>query len=188
MSIPGLFIEYLISGALALIWIYRFIPEDWVSKLQTAHIPLLALGLYIVGMAIDFFAWILTSHTKEGLRRWYDEGKGFRPQNLLTIFKGKNPKQQLRVSFREIKFAVYAPEVAKEAAMRSSRDRVARGAIINSILFTSIIPNHRLIGGGFILTSIAMWLTFEVASYSYEVKAEKIIDQKIEMDNRNAST
>src|SRR5215208_5913105 len=92
MTIPGLFIEYLIVGALALIWLYPLLPEPWVSKLQPAHLPLLALGLYVVGMVIDFFAWILTSYIKGGLRAWAEEGHKYTPKALVKILKGGGGK------------------------------------------------------------------------------------------------
>jgi len=186
MTIPGLFIEYLIVGALALIWLYKLLPEQWVSKLllQPAHLPLLALGLYVVGMVIDFVAWILTSYIKAGLRAWAEEGHTYTPKELVKILKGGGGKvKRGSITSRQIYLAIHAPEAAKEAAMRSSRDRIARGAIINSILFTTFaLPSQKYIGVLMILIFSIMWVNFELSSYSYEMKAEQLVKEKIESD------
>ena len=182
MTIPGLFIEYLIVGALALIWIYPLLPGSWGAKLQPAHLPLFALGLYVVGMIVDFFAWILTSHIKGGLRAWAEAGHKYTLKELFKILKGQGGKiERGSDTSRQIRLAIYAPEAAKEAAMRSSRDRIARGAIINSILFTIIaLPGRRFIGGLMILTFFVMWVNFELSSYSYVMKAERLVKERIE--------
>ncbi len=93
---------------------------------------------------------------------------------------------------RQAKFAIYAPELSRESAMRSSRDRIARGAIINSIIATIIVIWLHfdlwfvIIGCSFILISILMWIGFERISYAYELNAEKAVDLKIEYDkNKN---
>ncbi len=181
MTIPGLFIEYLIVGALALIWIYPLLPEPWVSKLQPAHLPLLALGLYVVGMVIDFFAWILTSYIKSGLRAWAEDGHKFAPRELGKILQGAGGRfRRGSIMSRQIYLAIHAPEAAKEAAMRSSRDRIARGAIINSILFTIFaLPSRKYIGALMILVFFIMWINFEVASYDYERRAEELVKKKL---------
>ena len=181
MTIPGLFIEYLIVGALALIWIYRLVPDDWASKLQPAHLPILALGLYVVGMVIDFFAWILTSYIKSGLRAWAEGGHIYTPKELVKILKGGGDKfKRGSITSRQIYLAIHAPEAAREAAMRSSRDRIARGAIINSILFTIFaLPNRKYIGLLMILIFFMMWVNFELSSYSYEMRAEQLVKEKI---------
>ena len=72
--------------------------------------------------------------------------------------------------------------------MRSSRDRIARGAIINSILFTIFaLPSRKYIGVLMILIFSTMWVNFELSSYSYEMKAERLVKDKIASDKINAS-
>ena len=189
MTIPGLFIEYLIVGALALIWIYPLLPEPWTSKLQPAHLPLLALGLYVVGMVIDFFAWVITSYIKSGLRAWAEEGHKYAPKELVKILKGGRGRvKRGNITSRQIYLAIHAPEAAKEAAMRSSRDRIARGAVMNSILFTMFaLPSRRYIGLLMILIFFIMWVNFELSSYSYEMKAEQLVKEKIESNKIKVS-
>src|SRR4030095_216733 len=128
------------------------------------------LGLYLVGMAIDFFAWALTRPIKHQIRKRAERRYGI--ESKLTHGSGV---------VRQAKFAIYAPELAKEAAMRSSRDRIARGAIINSILAT-IFFLPVLVGIALILTSILMWAGFEHVSYSYELKAEEALNEKLQRE------
>jgi len=121
-------------------------------------------------MAIDFFAWALTMPIKRQIRRRTEKRYGI----------DGNWAHGSGVA-RQAKFAIYAPELAKEANMRSSRDRIARGAIINSTLATIFylpIP----VGIGFILISLLMWAGFERLSYSYELKAEQILNEKIKRE------
>ena len=188
MAIPGLFIEYLIVGALALIWIYPLLPEQWLSKIQPTLLPLLALGLYVVGMLIDFCAWIVTGYIKNGLRAWAEGGHKYSFKEMSKVFRGGGKFRRGSVISRQIYLTIHAPEVAKAAAMRGSRDRIARGAIINSILFTVVVlPDRRYIGVLMIVVSFLMWVYFELSSYDYEVKAERLVRAKVEADKNKAS-
>ncbi|HEV7376606.1 MAG TPA: hypothetical protein VGN95_17975 [Pyrinomonadaceae bacterium] len=181
MNVPGLLVEYLISGALALIWIYPL----WVApilkryNLETIpplYLPIFALGLYLIGMAIDFYAFILLRPIK-----YYVRGR------LEKRYKINSPEGHGKTAARNAKLWLYSPELAKEVAMRSSRDRIARGAIINSVLATIfVLPAGIVIF--LILTSSIMWAFFEYWSYSFEVKAELALDRKIENDSNKHRT
>lgn len=173
MALPGLLIEYLIVGSLALTWLYPFLERAGFAWISPSYLPLMVIGLYVIGMIIDFYAFLLLRPAKRRVRARVDQR-----------YNIADPKVPGRTPARAAKFLLYAPEVAKEVAMRSSRDRIARGAIINAILAT--VLNHRVVpiwlGGFLIITSLAMWLLFEYLSYSYEVKAEQILDEKLKSD------
>jgi hypothetical protein len=188
MTVPGLFIEYLIVGALALIWIYPLLHDRGLPQLQPAHLPLLALGLYVVGMVVDFLAWILTSYLKRGLRAWADGGHQYSWEEILKILKGGAGSNSKRgsITSRQVYLAIHAPEAAKEAAMRSSRDRIARGAIINSILFTYFASSsQKHIGVLMILLFFIMWVNFELSSYTYELRAEQVVKDNTASNRSN---
>jgi hypothetical protein len=166
MAIPGLFIEYLVNGSVAVIWLYPLLTSTGVWNFDPPLLPLYALVLYVVGMMIDFVAWNLTRGIKHILHRWISKD----PSYASKYKRGASIE-------RDVKFALYAPDLAKEASMRSSRDRVARGAFINSILIT-IFSVPVSYGIPLLIFTFVMWFSFESVSYKFELKAEQAIDQK----------
>ncbi len=170
MALPGLLIEYLINGAMALVWLYPLLKKYGVPEPPTAYLALCALGLYFVGMVVDIVAWAVTRSVKRKIR------KGVAKKYSFTESETTGSAHTWQV-----KFALYAPEVAKESAMRGSRDRIARGAIINSILATVVVLPLG-IGLGCILVSAAMWMSFEQVSYAYELNARRLVEEKIQQD------
>jgi hypothetical protein len=199
MAIPGLLIEYLISGALALLWLAPVLDLTY-TRIESTHLALLALGLYVVGMAVDFVAFLCLSPFKASIRRAVSQertrahGSPIRywlaiMKELVTgSFRRLPPRVGGGVTARQIKFALHAPEVAKEAAMRSSRDRIARGALVNAVIATFFLD---VIGqyygksitywswAAVIAFLLAMWAVFEGMSYSYDTRAEEAVDEKL---------
>jgi hypothetical protein len=184
MAIPGLLIEYLISGILTLIWLYplanTYLPQDTTRFLtHSSYLPLFVACLYVIGMIIDYFAWLITKPFKNRIS-----------QRLEKRYALELPPSPGRSHIREAKFVMYAPEIAKESAMRASRDRIARGIIVNSIIATivySLLLDTKLhfalpIGVILIIMSSVIWGAFEKVSYGFELKAEQAIDEKIERE------
>ena len=187
MAIPGLLIEYLINGILTLIWLYPLaitcLSQDTTKFLaNSSYLPLFAACLYVIGMIIDYIAWLITKPFKNKIRHHVEKRYALELQ--------PSPG---RSHMREAKFAMYAPEIAKESAMRASRDRIARGIIINSIIATivySLLPDTKLylvlsIGMISIILSSVIWGAFEKVSYGFELRAEQAIDEKIEREKGN---
>jgi len=133
-------------------------------------------------MIIDYIAWLITKPFKNRLRHHVEK------RYALELWP--NPG---RSHIRAAKFAMYAPEIAKESAMRASRDRIARGMIVNSIMATivySLLPDTKLhlalpIGVISIIISSLLWGAFEKVSYGFELRAEQAIDEKIEKEKGN---
>ncbi|MDL1893497.1 hypothetical protein FBQ87_11515 [Sphingobacteriales bacterium CHB3] len=167
MAIPGLFVEYLVNGAVALVWAYPLLLSAGITKIENPLLPLYALGLYVLGMMIDFVAWIVTRPVKRFLRR-----------RIAQSYKADVDQQPGSSTGRQVKFSIYAPELARENAMRSSRDRIARGSFINAILAT-IIVLPLTIGIPISIFTFAMWWGFESVSYKFELKAEQAIKGKL---------
>lgn len=166
MAVPGLFIEYLVNGALALVWAYPVLNSMGLGKIDPSYLPLFALGLYVLGMIIDFFAWILTRPIKRMVRRRISNQYGLPPDH-----------EHGQSIAREVKFSIYAPELARAVMMRSSRDRIARGTFLNSILATLfVLPLS--IGIIVIVGSFFMWIGFESVSHKFALKAEQALEQK----------
>jgi hypothetical protein len=179
MALPGLLIEYLINGALALLWLYPLLKILRLPEINSSYLPIMALGIYVVGMIVDYIAWSITRPIKYRIRHRIEQKYG------IELQSGWGRSAHLR----QAKIAIYAPEISKETAMRSSRDRIARGAIINTVL--AIIVNAIITGKIFLVMilgipvlviSIIMWMSFEKASYSYELIALQAIAEKIEQE------
>jgi len=176
MALPGLLIEYLINGALALLWLSPLLKYLGLPEIHSSYLPIFALGIYVVGMIVDFIAWFVTRPVKYKIRKRIEEKYGIEFKTSL----GKS------AHLRQAKFAIYAPEISKETAMRSSRDRIARGAIINTVLaiiINSITQNilpTMLLGIPILIISVIMWMSFEKTSYSYELIAMEAIAEKID--------
>lgn len=126
MAVPGLLIEYLISGALALVWLAPLLKRVELDVTQASMLPLLVLWLYVVGMVVDFLAFWLVKPVKSIIRKRADKELG--PPS----------HQNERSTERNVAFALHAPELVKEMAMRSSRDRIARGAIVNASIAVAL--------------------------------------------------
>jgi uncharacterized membrane protein len=166
MSIPGLLIEYLVNGAFALLVVYH---TEWAPRVLEAgkNLPVLALTLYVVGMAIDILAFVVTLP----LKNWVRKG-------VFSKYRPDQGADQASGTERQARISLYAPELSKELAMRSSRDRIARGLIINSFLATLLLQP---IWVGVVATflAVAMWMSFERLSYMFELCAEKVVDDKL---------
>ena len=172
MAVPGLFVEYLVNGAFALIWAYPVLNSLGFGKIDPSHLPLLALGLYVLGMIIDFLAWILTRPVKRMVRRRVSAQYGLPPD-----------QEHGRSIAREVRFSISAPELARAVAMRSSRDRIARGTFLSAILAT-IFVLPLFIGIMLIVVTFVMWMGFESVSHKFALKAEQALDLKGPGDGR----
>jgi hypothetical protein len=165
MALPGLLIEYLITGAIALIWLYPLIERAGYTQISASNLSLAVPALYVAGMVIDFAAYWLTKPLKKVIRERVEK------QYRLT-FTGERGTSVARLA----KFTLYAPELAKEVGLRSSRDRIARGAIVNMILITIFVTP--VWGGLLIVASGGLWWGLEFKSHAFELMAEKELDAK----------
>jgi hypothetical protein len=65
--------------------------------------------------------------------------------------------------------------------MRSSRDRIARGSIVNAILATIFLLPWS-VGVPLTFLALVLWGGFERLSYTYELCAERVIDEKLQRE------
>src|SRR4051812_916396 len=110
MAIPGLFIEYLVGGAIAFAWLFPVLHTR-LATIEAPLLPVVFLLLYVLGMALDFLAFLITRIPKHWIRRRVSR------RYHATGYSGTQGG-----TLRQAKIAMYAPELAKELAMRSSRD------------------------------------------------------------------
>ncbi len=83
-------------------------------------------------------------------------------------------------TLRQAKIALYSPELAQELAMPSSRDRIARGPIVNANLSTIFVFPRRM--EALLIGSSVNIGAFEKLSYAYELCAERVVDEKLERE------
>jgi hypothetical protein len=152
-------------------------------------VALFAVALYVVGMIVDFIAYWLVRPLKPFVR-------GRAKARYASIYGQAAPAGSSAA--RQAKLALHAPELAKEVAMRSSRDRIARGAVVNAIV--ALVLEHAFhlyhptlsvsIWIPLIVLLIVMWGVFEYISFGYELRAERVVNEKVELtkNDRAAST
>lgn len=175
MAIPGLLVEYLISGALALAWLAPLLRHYGIDVLQDSLLPFLAVALYVVGMVVDFVAFVLVRPVKPLVRSYARRRHG-----------EQGSSQDDGSIARQVMLALHAPDLARELSMRSSRDRIARGAVVNALIAAALgtlidlytPPIGAAVWIPLILTLIAMWCVFEGMSYGFELRAERTVNEK----------
>jgi hypothetical protein len=188
MSLPGLLVEYLVVGAMALLWLLPLSGIRLSESIPFESAAALAPAIYVVGMFVDFIAYILLSllptrkYSLKTFARWITHRKldiENLKDNALNPLPGQNTRKRIWLQLK-------APDIIKEIKERSSRDRIARGALVN-ILFTWAVSNKmpdQLLSNvsNFYWLIIAiifftLWIFFEGNSYSYEVRAGEMVPE-----------
>jgi hypothetical protein len=181
VEIPGLLVEYLVSGCVALVWLLPLLQVLGYSPQKNPAIAALFLpGLYVLGMVVDFVGWFAFRRLKSRIKR-----KAY--ANLKPEFGTTHAV--------EIRILIYAPELAQASEMRSSRDRVARGTVVNAILGTVVLTlcgqragislapiSIVAIGLLIVLLCLAMWYRFQRLSYDYEMRSLNAIQEKLQYE------
>jgi len=176
MALPGLLIEYLVSGAIALTWLLQLPAlHDKLFGLPSAFLPVAFLLLYVVGMVVDFLAWNVTQYPKRWIRTL-----------VYRRYRGSDAIDRESGTLRQARIALYAPDLAKELAMRSSRDRIARGCVVNSVLAGCFVLPWWV--GVLVSTfAIVIWASFERLSYGYELCAEQLVTERLNRQAENSA-
>ena len=213
MALPGLFIEYLVIGALALLWGLPLTGIDIGGEaLVVVKIAALAPAVYVLGMFLDFAAFALVTwfpfqngsyknRVRRNVERKTDiinnddsrqlpDGSSAksllasrqRLRDYLKVFWGGFAELNSKVNEhagatarRQIRLFMEMPDIARQVEMRSSRDRIARGSVLNLALIGFVhFPSSPILACASLLlaiTAIPMWVFFEGNSYGYELRA-----------------
>lgn len=160
-ALPGLLIEYLITGTVALFWLSKLIaPTNFQND------PVLTLLLipsaYVLGMVIDLLAFILFLIPKYRIRNEID--------NLYKV-----SKRVSRVT-RRVFIIKESPELAEELEKWSSRDRIARGFFINLLAICSVYQVSYLATILLLVFVFGMWWRFEYESYKLTTVTAKLLN------------
>lgn len=184
MTVPGLLVEYLVIGSMALIWFLPLmgVPFDQGASITLEKAAALGPAIYVIGMFIDFLAfWIFSGPTKKYCLKAL-------AHSLIDIRPPEDKKKYQRLLWLHKN----APEVVKEINMRSSRDRIARGAVVNILL--SYIVEYRsplitwkhgnltwqFIWIAMFIIGLLLWIFFEGNSYKFTTEAQIMAAEEIE--------
>jgi len=170
MNLPGLLIEYLIVGAIALIWIGVIFSDIDTSFLNKTDSQLFLIPMaYVLGIFIDFIAWIVTKPIKKIIR---NHAIGVVRDAMLEQDISFNENDYKHYWNEKITIEKSYPDLNKELSGRSSRDRIARGVVINLIPITIVFwSNIHVYGILAIIIASLMWIRFEHYNFFYELRA-----------------
>ncbi|MBT1689452.1 hypothetical protein [Dawidia soli] len=162
ISLPGLLIEHLISGAITLLWIFISCPSTFPKQeIQSFGIFLVPVA-YILGMLIDCIAFVLTYWFKTKVVRKFAEYMHYRrEENVFDLRKSQKVKALIEHQYKDIQ---------NQMDMRSSRDRVARGMIVNAIgmlIFMPIATLPMALKVFVLSAAIATWFFHEYISHKF---------------------
>jgi len=182
MNLRGILVEYFITGSFALIWLgYWYGKCPFLTHLNFPHgdvlLSIIVVSvIYVTGMLVDFIGKEFTEWV-EKLLRWR--------------FPAITARQHaVNCSYADI--ASFNPELGKQIEMRSSRDRIARGAIINTLIITlSLVAEFRHepgrwigsagLGLGLTILFTRVWFRFQKLTNNY------MRDCELAMNNRKNS-
>lgn len=170
MNVPGLLIEYLITGSTAVLWLIPLLSKTQfqpvLNSLPSGIAPLLAIPfIYIIGLGLDT--------TSSFLIKWFGWQRKIRSRVRaeIKVQHGEIPDEDLAV----IRIWLHSKELGREYELRSSRDRIARGAILNLALAAVVIPvfSYRVMTSVESLITFITLVTLSIAFYLIWVKCEK---------------
>lgn len=185
MNIPGLLIEYLMTGCVALFLWYPSLEKSlgpWgdVDLLQTKVVGSLVVIplVYVVGAVLDSLGSFLLFYPKREIRarvreKWNQSGRPLpakEKERLITVYL---------LATQEV--------LGKEFEARSSRDRIARGAalVLATTSALAFAAEEYIYSLGYYvaaLTLFTIWYRAEKASYSYKLQAWYLSAEKGQAD------
>lgn len=188
MALPGFFVEYLISGSGAILWLLPLLAMLGVhfQRGDEAIMVLFAPSLYVLGTIVDqmgsyglgFRKHAAGERAKKRLQNWIKHTRDSCAIDPIELWTNE-PVFDL-----DPEFLVDAPELAKGYQAWSSRDRVLRGACVNLALAAIVDTAYFAWLGQRLYASVALpiglglaavcwwlWEQAQRASYEYEIRA-----------------
>lgn len=176
-SLPGLLVEHLISGSITLLWIFISYPSTFTKgEIEPFSLFLIPVA-YILGMFIDFTAFLLTYAAKRKVRNFAQSKYNKNHENVFDKNKAKKVKALIEHRYKDVQ---------QQIDMRSSRDRIARGMIINALCIMVFIPMAIVclsLKISLLVFAIITWVFFEYISYAYFLRMYSSLLSEIEKDN-----
>lgn len=190
MALPGLLIEYLVVGSMALLWALPLTGVGITDQMAFSKAAALAPSIYVLGMFVDFIAFVVLSQlptrrfsVKSLARCWLASRRPDIQVSDSNVFK-EGPGRSSRGT---IWLHQNAPDLVKEIRERSSRDRVARGAFINILIMWAVsLTTPVLLFDGLgnvqwaVLAVFAffVWVFLEANSYGFELRAGEMLSKE----------
>lgn len=179
MNLPGMLVEYLVNGIYALLWCWvLWGPTNspscsFLPQITAQQLALLVPVAYILGMLIDSAGAVLV----------------FGIERIVRNIRGKPAAEKLP-EYVDIFFK--SPELAKQIEMRSSRERVARGALTSTALagiflaiahIKSKLSSDILLGIVVLaLALLGLWLRFYIISLNFAANALETISKEARLE------
>jgi hypothetical protein len=126
MQFAAVLVEYLVTGSGAVIWmgIALGVSLRSVLNLEPAQVALLVPVVYLAGMLADAVAALLLHYPGKRAKRY-----PLPWQNRAVLVPDLQPRNAWSAFV-----LLHSPELGREFQFRSSRDRIARGALLNALL------------------------------------------------------
>jgi hypothetical protein len=188
MQFAAVFVEYLVTGSGAVIWmgIVLGVRMHTVLGMEPAQVALLVPVVYLAGMLADAVASLLLYFPGRRAKRhplpW---------QNRAVLVPDLQPRNAWAAFV-----TLHSAELGRELQFRSSRDRIARGALLNAllILVTMIVwPGNRAellpflppppvtiaAGTALILLTMVLWWAAESSTSQFLQTSVALIEHKL---------
>jgi hypothetical protein len=173
MHLPGLLIEYLITGGILLgFLLYRFDNPFYFDG--SFMILFYSMISYVLGMIIDVAAFKCSKSIKQKARDNY---------KATLADEVKQQVEDISTTERHVKIHTVYPDIKKEIDMRNSRDRVARGLMIISFLSIWIFipyPVLMILSAGAVILFGYLYYIAESLTFRYEVISYNEILKSVE--------
>jgi hypothetical protein len=202
MQIASIFIEYFVTGTslyVGLLISKKFslvsFPEELILDQNKILMAVALIPAFLIfGIIIDFVARKLVWKSKK-LIKWIKETpkKMIKKENN-TEEPTRKPKKNIRIlTLAEIFY--HSPELGKQYEIRSTRDRIARGAFTNIVIILLLIVIHLVYNSDqlllhFLGISILLlfatlfylvWERCERLSRGFKYKASKVIRRQMKL-------
>lgn len=159
MNLPGLLIEYLITGVISILggwWLLGQISPDRVLRLTDLNAGHAAIGgpaAYVIGMCVDYLSRRLTDTLEAILRKlpkWPSRPSSPMPLDKLAA---RHPDDPTLLTKADI--VARSTELGRQLEIRKSRDRIARGVFANAVFLSM----GGLFAGAQLPTTLTVWCT-----------------------------
>jgi hypothetical protein len=183
MQITGYFIEYLIIGSLTLVWSIPLLIKYYniIFPENVFLIAIFAPSIYVIGMIVDVIGHYLTNLHRRCIRSSADK-KYLKRYKIDKIEHGTI----------DVDLTAHEPELARASSIRTSRARIARGTLTNSILASVawlpiIFKNVSQILYIYIIIILLIlliiglwyiWARWQKIAYRFEIKSYLYIKKK----------
>lgn len=183
MHLPGLLVEYLITGTIVALMCFAVLVSAGAlpADISVGKFVVFAPAVYVIGIVTDALTSAILHPAKSRIRakiRMEQQSLGF-----------ELPELSLQYDIHPYLWHT-SPDLARQLAMRSSKDRIARGAVISVLVGFSFLPWSGPLPGGLgpaplvgILGIALAWVWYgcERESYRYKLIAARVSGASEEM-------